>query len=87
MTEPGNGYARVAVTFGAPAPAGVVANDAEVLFPQATPGDQGNVTHGAIMDALTGGNARYYGPLATPQNITAGNRARFPIGSITVTET
>lgn len=51
----GGSYARTAITFGSPSN-GVVTNSAAVTFPAAT-GNWGTVTHAAIFDASTAGNA------------------------------
>lgn len=51
----GGSYARTAITLGSPSN-GVVTNSAAVTFAAAT-GNWGTVTHAAIMDASTGGNA------------------------------
>jgi hypothetical protein len=51
----GGSYARTAITFGAPSN-GVTTNSAAVTFPAAT-GNWGTVSHCAVMDALTSGNA------------------------------
>ena len=51
----GGSYARTAITFGAPSN-GAVTNSSAVTFPAAT-GNWGTVTHAAIFDASSGGNA------------------------------
>jgi hypothetical protein len=51
----GGSYARTAITFGAPTN-GVFTNSAAVTFAAAT-GNWGTVSHCAVMDASTAGNA------------------------------
>ena len=83
----GGSYARVAVTFGAPAGggAGSVSNSAEVLFPEATT-DWSAATHFFIADALTAGNRLYHGALDAARTALTGDQIRFAIGALTVTE-
>lgn len=65
----GDGYARVQVEAADWTDAdGVVTNDAEIEFPQAT-GDWGTVTHAAVMDASTSGNVLYWGALTAPREV------------------
>ena len=79
----GNGYARQAITFGAPSN-GVTTNTAAIEFPQAT-GSWGTVTHIGIEDALTGGNLLYHSPLDASKTIATGDVFRVAIGSLSVT--
>jgi len=79
----GNGYARQAITFGAPSN-GVTSNTAAIEFPQAT-GSWGTVTHIGIEDALTGGNLLYHSPLDASKTIATGDVFRVAIGSLSVT--
>lgn len=65
----GNGYARVQVEADDwNETDGVVENDGEIEFPQATD-DWGTVTHAAVMDASTSGNVLYWGPLTAPREV------------------
>lgn len=65
----GDAYARVQVEAAGWTDAdGVVTNDAEIEFPQAT-GDWGTVTHAAVMDASTSGNVLYWGALTAPREV------------------
>jgi hypothetical protein len=84
----GGGYARPAVTFGAPA-AGTngrrVANSAEVAFPVAT-ANWGTITHVGIMDASNGGNMLYQGALEQSETINTNGQLRFAVGDLSVEE-
>ena len=84
----GNGYARQAITFGAPAQdggVGRVTNSAEILFPEATD-DWLEATHFAILDADTAGNMLYYEALGAPRTAALGDQIRFQVGALAVTE-
>lgn len=81
----GNGYARQAIVFGAAAsPGGTIANTALLTF-TAAGGDWGTITHARIMDAVTGGNALWHGPLAAQRLVLNGDYLDFPIGTINLT--
>jgi len=84
----GGGYARQAVTFGAPGP-GVngrkVANSAEVTFPVAT-ADWGTITHVAIFDAANGGNMLYQGAMEQSKTINTNDQLKFAVGDLSVEE-
>ncbi len=84
----GGGYARQAVTFGAPG-AGVdgrkVANSAEVAFPVAT-APWGTITHVAIFDAATAGNMLYQGALEASKTIDTNDQLKFAVGDLSVEE-
>jgi hypothetical protein len=80
----GNGYARQAVTFGAPSN-GSVSNSSEVLFPEAT-GAWSAATHFFIADAVSAGNRLYHGALDASRTAALGDQIRFAVGALTVTE-
>jgi len=80
----GGSYARQPITWGTIA-AGSVSNSVAVSFPTAS-GSWGTVTHMAIMDALTSGNALYYGSLGTSKTVGIGDDVSFAIGTLTITE-
>lgn len=82
-----NGYARVAVTFGAPVN-GATSNTATVTFPAATGSSWGTVVAAAIYDNATYGTGTllYYGTLGTSKFIDDGDTASFAAGTLTVTE-
>ena len=84
ITEPvGNGYARTAVVFDAPA-AGISLNQL-VTFPQAS-GSWGTLTHFALYDAVTGGNSLYHDSLTASLPIANLDTARFQPGDLTGSE-
>jgi hypothetical protein len=82
----GNAYARQAVTFGAPSPAGQVANSGVVNFPAATPSGWGTIVATAIYDASSAGNMLYWAALSPNQVVGVNGVLSFPIGQIVVTE-
>lgn len=79
----GNGYARQAITFGAPSN-GVSTNSAAIDFPQAT-GSWGTVAYVGIRDASTAGNLLYHTALDVSKTIATGDVFRVAIGSLSVT--
>lgn len=46
----------------------------------------GTVTHAALFDAVSAGNMLYWAPLAASRAFLVGDAARFPIGSVVLTE-
>jgi hypothetical protein len=82
----GFGYARQAVTFGAPV-SGTVSNTGAVTFPAASGGAWGTIVAMGIFDASTSGNLLYYGNLTTPKVVGDGDQISFPNGALTVSET
>lgn len=77
----GGSYARQLVSFGAVA-SGAAANDATVTFanmPAVT------VTHGALVDALTGGNFLFHGPFSVAKVVGAGDSLTMEVGDIVAT--
>ena len=78
----GAGYARQAVTFGAPA-GGIVSNTGAVSF-TASGGNFGTVTHAAIFDALTLGNMLFHTPLDAAEVVNDGGTLTFAIGDVDV---
>lgn len=79
------GYARQAITFGAPAN-GVILNSSSHTF-TAAGADFGNITHGAIYDALAAGNLLMYGPLPTTVEVLDGDSIQFVAGTVEITIT
>ena len=77
------GYARTAVTFGAPSN-GVSTNSADVTFPTAT-ASWGTVTHIGIHDASTSGNLLFHTPLDTSKTIDSGDIFKIITGNLSVT--
>lgn len=79
----GGGYARTAVTFGAPSN-GVTSNSGTVTFPTAT-ASWGTVTHFAIMDAATAGNRLFHGALQVSKTVDSGDVFTFPANNLQIT--
>lgn len=80
----GGGYARKAITFGTISN-GAVSNNANVTFDPATDDGWGEITHIAIMDALTSGNVLFYGALDTAKQISSGDTFQITTNNATVT--
>ena len=83
VSTSGTGYARTAVTFGAPSN-GVSTNSADVTFPTAT-ASWGTVTHIGIHDASTSGNLLFHTPLDTSKTIDSGDIFKITTGNLSVT--
>ena len=85
----GSGYARQAITFGAPGPATgnaeQVANSNNIQFGPAGADWLQAVAFG-IFDALTNGNLLYWNALTTPKVVQQGDFGQFAPGSLTVEE-
>lgn len=81
----GNGYARQAVTFGAPS-GGSCSNTNQITFPVATPSGYGTIVAVGLFDAPTGGNFLRQAVVLSPRTIQAGDAATFAPGQLTVTE-
>jgi hypothetical protein len=81
---PARGYARQAITFGAPTD-GVFTNSGTLTFGAATGSTWGSVTHFAIFDAATTGNMLIYGTLSTPKTVDVGDTATFAASQLSVT--
>ena len=80
------GYARVAITFGAPADNGTaeeVANSALVDFGTAS-ADWGTVTHWGIEDASTAGNMLFHGALTASKTVQNGDPVSAAISAVKV---
>ncbi len=82
----GNGYARIAITFGTPSPSGVVNNTNTLTFSASGGAWLGIVAH-AIMDAVSGGNMLYYETGVSGPTLADGESYEFGSGDIAVTET
>ena len=79
------GYARQAVTFGAPA-AGTVTNSGVVSFGQMTAGAGGTAMAVGYYSAATGGELRYVVALDTPKAIAVGDTPEFGVGDLELAE-
>lgn len=62
----------------------VASNSAIITFPVAT-GDWGTVSHFGVWDAVSAGNFRGSGAVATPKAVGTGDTARFAAGALTIT--
>jgi hypothetical protein len=83
VSTSGTGYARTAVTFGAPSN-GVTTNSADVTFPTAT-ASWGTVGWIGINDASTAGNLLYHSPLDSAKTIDSGDIFKISTGNLSVT--
>jgi hypothetical protein len=83
VSTSGTGYARTAVTFGAPSN-GASTNSADVTFPTAT-ASWGTVGWIGINDAATSGNLLYHTALDTSKTIDTGDIFKISTGNLSVT--
>lgn len=94
----GSGYARATVassllnwkstqndSLASTGNTGQTSNSAAITFGSPGVGGWGTVTHFAIWDAATGGNAYMYGALTITKTINQADTLSFAIGAITVT--
>ena len=79
----GAGYARQAVTFGAPAD-GTGSNSGKVTYPTAT-ADWGQTGGWALFDAVTAGNILFHGSLETSKYVSEGQTPEFETGDLEIT--
>jgi hypothetical protein len=79
----GVSYVRQPIIFGTPS-GGSVSNTTDIAFPYAG-SVWGNVVYAAILDASTGGNLLFFGPLVSPQYVGAGDVLKFLTGNVTAT--
>jgi hypothetical protein len=86
----GNGYARQAITFGAPGPATgnaqQVANTNNIQFGPSAGADWLQAVAFGIFDAQTNGNLLYWNTLVTPKIVQQGDFGQFAPGSLVVEE-
>ena len=89
MELTGSGYARQAITFGAPGPATgnaeQVTNSNNIQFGPAAADWLQAVAFG-IFDAQTNGNLLYWNTLAVPKTVQQGDFGQFAPGSLVVEE-
>jgi len=82
-------YARQPITFTAatddPASGSYCQNTLDIVFPQAT-ADWGEVSHGMIMDAATGGNGLYKGAFDVAKQVLEDDYYQIPAGELKVVE-
>lgn len=74
------GYARQAITMGAPSD-GAGSNTAPIVFGPAS-ASWGTVTHFAVMDNSSGGNMLLYGDLTAPKPVGDGDTLTFATGDL-----
>lgn len=81
------GYARKAATFAAAATAGGVTRKATSNSQSwtASGANYGTLTHGAIFDAVSGGNMLAWGALPAPRVVNDGDSYSHPTGAVIVT--
>lgn len=77
------GYTRKAITW-ASSSSSTKSNSAVVEFSVAT-GDWGTISHGAVYDALSGGNFCGSNALTASKSVTTGQTFRLPIGALDIT--
>jgi hypothetical protein len=84
-TPASNGYNRLAVTWSDPAATEVSSNTAVLSFGPLT-ADLGNVTHCALVSALTGttGDFIYWWALDTARDPAINDRIEFAIGALSM---
>lgn len=83
ISTSGTAYARKTVAFGA-ASAGTAATNATVTFDTAT-AQWGTITHIAVLDAATGGNVLFWGPVTVSKLIDTGDTFQVSTGNLTIT--
>lgn len=79
----GVSYVRQPILFGPPS-GGALANTTDIAFPLAG-SSWGNVAYAAILDASTGGNLLFYGPMVASRFINSGDVLKFLTGNVQVT--
>lgn len=86
----GNGYARQAVTFGAPVTdAGNVRkieNTNEPTFGPATGSDWPQAVAFGVFSLVTAGTLLYWDALTVPKTVQVGDSAKYPAGALKVKE-
>lgn len=78
----GGGYARVAITFGAPS-GGAIDNSAIIDFGTAT-ANWGTIVAMAVFDASTAGNMLAWADLTTSKAVNNGDAAQFAVGDLDI---
>ena len=80
----GNGYARQAVTFGAPS-GGAIANSSSPTFGPNTSSNWGSITHIGIFDASTSGNLLAWRVATSARTVNVGDSYNIAVGALTIT--
>ena len=78
----GGAYARKSITFSAAA-SGSIVNSADITFATAT-ASWGNITHFAIMTALTGGSMMIQGQFPEAKTVSTGEVFTIKAGDIAI---
>lgn len=81
----GAGYSRKSVTFNTASGTGGNTTNSNVPSFTASGGSFGTVTHIAIRDASTAGNALWHGAMTTSKTIADGETLEFAAGDISLT--
>lgn len=76
----GGSYVRLPITFSASV-GGSSSNTTDIIFSTATIA-WGNITHGGIFDALSGGNLLFHSALSTPKLISIGDIFKILTGEL-----
>lgn len=76
-------YARKLATFGAPTN-GVGSTTADLLW-DFNGGVNKTVSHVVIWDAVTAGNALFYGPLTASKTLASGDQFKITTGTLSIT--
>lgn len=78
----GSGYSRQPFTLDEPTN-GLSYSSADIVYDTAT-ADWVTATHVGVMDASTGGNLLFYGPLSSAVTVLSGNNFRIPSGNLAI---
>jgi len=81
----GNGYARKAIAFSAPA-GGSTSNSSTVTFPAAVPAGWGTVVAFGVFDSLSSGNLLYWATLTDSRTVAIGEQPYFPAASLVISD-
>lgn len=82
----GGSYAREAVAFDAPSPAGETQNTSLIAFTTAT-ATWGTISHWAIADAVSSGNYLYHGAFDAAKLVDSGDDFEIAVGEFEINET
>jgi len=85
ISEPGENYARIQHDGWKIAAAGASSNSGTIVFPAATGGTWGTITHFGLCDTLTTGNLLIHAALNTEQPVELSDVAQWADGTMIVT--
>lgn len=80
----GNGYTRVAVTFGVYT-TGHTRNTNVVTFPKATPAGWGDIVGFGVFETVSGGSCFGFSPFDDPITVNVNNVPEFGVGELDIT--